>query len=480
MAAERLVGTTTRTLHGAEVTLPDDALDQLRLQLGGSVSSGGRADAPETFNAMHQGRPGLSVICRTTADVVAAVNFARERDLLVAVRGGGHSIAGFSAVEGSMLIDLGSMRGVHVDPETRLARVQGGARWADLDREAQAFGLATPGGVVSDTGVAGLALGGGYGWLRRAFGLSCDNVIAAQVVCADGTVRSASADANPDLFWAIRGGGGNFGIVTSLTFRLHRLGPLVPFAGVFYPLSEARDILARWRAYVASAPREVTSNAVAFTFPSPAHMPEVLHRAPVLVIGGLHAGDVDTGMTVLQPLRELGTPLFDVSGPMPFVAVQSSFDPMYPRNTYQSYWKSLYLDSLGDDAIELLATTAAARPSPFTMLSVLHLGGAIAEIPPEATAFAERSASFLVSIDGNWENAADNAANIAWVRRTRAALAKLGNGSVYLNFDGRADELPAAGVDTAFGRNLARLTRIKTAMDPKNLFRLNNNISPSP
>lgn len=473
------MGTTVRTLHGTEVTLPDGALEQLRLQLGGSLSSAGHAGARETFNAMHQGRPGLTVTCTSTADVVAAVSFAREHELLVAVRAGGHSIAGFSAVDGSMLIDLAPMRGVHVDPDARLARVQGGARWADVDREAQTFGLATPGGVVSDTGVAGLTLGGGYGWLRRAFGLSCDNLVAAQVVCADGTVRTASADSNPDLFWAIRGGGGNFGVVTSFTFKLHPLGPVVAFAGVFYPISALRDVMVRWRAYLASAPKEVSSVAVAFTFPPLPHMPNVIHGVPVFVIGGLFAGDVDSGMKVLQPLRELGAPLLDLSGPTPFVAVQASFDPVYPRNTLQAYWKSQYLDALTDEAIEVIATTAVARPSPLTMISVLHMGGAISEVAPEATAFAERSAPFLVSIEGNGENPADNGALIRWVQRAWAEIAKLGNGREYLNFTGRAEAIGTAGVGTEIGRNLARLARIKAAVDPENLFRLNNNIAPA-
>jgi FAD/FMN-containing dehydrogenase len=474
--------TTITTLEGTGAHVPDEVLDELRGQVQGAVSTpsdpgtdGGR----EVFNAMHTGRPALTVTCSGTADVVAAVNFARTHGLLVAVRGGGHSIAGLSTVDGGMLIDLAPMRGVHVDPTQRLARVQGGAVWADLDSEAQTFGLATPGGVISDTGVAGLTLGGGYGWLRRRHGLSCDNVVEAQVVGADGKVRTASADSNPDLYWAIRGGGGNFGIVTSFTFELHDLGPEVAFAATFYPLEELGEILRGWRAYVTEAPDEVTSTVVTITFPADPHAPEAIHDRPCAIVGGVYAGDVDEGMKVMQPLRELGTPLFDMSGPTPFTAVQSGFDALFPRNQLQAYWKSEYLDELPDAAIDLIAAKALARPAPLTLVNTFHMGGAIAGIDPEATAFAERTAPFMVSIDGNWADPGQNAEMIAWVRAAWEDVAKFGNGSVYLNFTGRADEAPSAGVGSAFGRNLRRLAEVKATYDPDNFFRLNNNIAPA-
>jgi FAD/FMN-containing dehydrogenase len=475
------MNTTVKTRLGSTTTVSDDALAQLRQQLGrvATVSVGGAASR-EAFNAMHQGVPALTVSCSSTADVVAAVNFAREHDLLVCVRGGGHSIAGFSAVEQSLLIDLGPMSGVHVDPDTRLARVQGGARWADFDREAQAFGLATPGGVNSETGVAGLTLGGGYGWLRRAFGLSCDNLVAAQIECADGIVRTASADSHPDLYWAIRGGGGNFGIATSFTFKLHPVGPLVAFAATFYPLSEITKILRGWRTYLTDAPDEVSALAAAFTFPPDPHMPPAIQGVPVVVIGGVYAGDFATGMRSMQPLRELGTPLFDMSGPMPYAGVQSGFDALFPRNKLHAYWKSQYLDTLSDAAIDTIARAAADRPSPLAMLAALNMGGAIARVAPEDTAIAERNAAYLVTVDGNWENPADTLRMIAWVRATWDEVRKFGNGATYLNFGGRSDEAPSAGVESAFGRNLERLARVKAVYDPTNLFRLNNNIAPAP
>jgi FAD binding domain-containing protein/berberine-like enzyme len=476
------MATNVGTLTGAETALSEEAVEGLRAQLRGtalSASEPGYAEVREVFNAMHDGRPALTVSCSGTADVVDAVNFAREHDLAVAVRGGGHSIAGLSSIDGGLLIDLAPMRGVQVDPEKRLARVEGGALWGDVDREAQAFGLATPGGVVSDTGVSGLTLGGGYGWLRRKYGLSSDNLLEAQVVCADGQVRKASADSHPDLYWAIRGGGGNFGIVTSLTFQLHPLGPTVAFAATFYPLEEVGDVLRKWREYVEQAPDEVTSVCVTITFPANPEMPEAVHDRPVAIIGGVYAGDVDEGLRVMQPLRELGTPLFDMSGPTPYTAVQQGFDPLFPRNQLQAYWKSQYLDELSDEAIDMIAGKAQDRPAPLTLVNTFHMGGAIANVGPEDTAFAERSAPYMISIDGMWADPGDNADNVAWVRSAWDAVGEFGNGAVYLNFTGLADEAPSAGVDSALGRNLRRLAEVKATYDPDNFFRLNNNIAPA-
>jgi FAD/FMN-containing dehydrogenase len=411
--------------------------------------------------------------------VVAAVNSARDQGLAVAVRGGGHSIAGLSAIDGGMLIDLAPMNAVEVDPGRKLARVQGGALWSDVDRETQAHGLATPGGVVSDTGVAGLTLGGGYGWLRRKHGLSCDNVVEAEVVTAAGEVLTASADENPDLYWAIRGGGGNFGIVTSFTFALHPVGPEVAFSATFYPIEEYGQVLRGWREYLEGAPDEVTSVCVSITFPANPEMPEAVHDRPVVIVGGVYTGDVEEGLKVTEPLRGLGTVLFDMSGPTPYVGVQTGFDPLFPRGQLRAYWKSQYLNELSDEAIEVIAAKAQDRPAPLTLFNVFSMGGAIAEVDPEATAFATRTAPFMVSIDGQWSDAKDDAANIAWTRSAWEAVQEHGTGEVYLNFTGRADEAPDAGVDTALGRNMSRLAEVKSKYDPENFFRVNDNIRPS-
>jgi hypothetical protein len=476
------MATSAATLSGKRTGLSDEVLDQLRTQERGEVltASQGTFDGVRlAFNAMYQGQPALAIECTGTADVIDAVNFARDRGLVVAVRGGGHSIAGLSTQEGGVLIDLSPMRGVEVDVDQRIAHVQGGALWGDVDRETQAFGLATPGGVVSDTGVGGLTLGGGYGWLRRKYGLSCDNLLSARVVCADGQVRTASAKENPDLFWAIRGGGGNFGIVTSFTFRLHELGPVVPFVGVFYPIEAGAQVLRAWRDYVQTAPDEVTSVSLTITMPADPALPEPVHNRSCMVIGGVHAGlDLEEGMRVMQPLRDLGPALADISQPMPYVAVQSAFDPFFPRGKLHAYWKSQYLDELTDGAIDLIAAKAAERPAPMTLVNTFHMGGAIARVDPEETAFAERTPPFMISIDGMWSDPADSAANMAWVRSTWDELRSFGTGSVYLNFMGR-DETLSAGVDSAFGRNLRRLATIKATYDPQNFFRINNNIAPA-
>jgi FAD/FMN-containing dehydrogenase len=444
-----------------------------------AVEPGQAAAAREVFNAMHASRPDEVVSCSTTDDVAAAIKRARDGNLRVAVRGGGHSIAGLSAIDGGVLIDLAPMNTVQVDPERRIAKVGGGALWSEVDQATQAHGLATPGGVVSDTGVAGLTLGGGYGWLRRKHGLSSDNVIEAEVVTADGSVLTASADENPDLYWAIRGGGGNFGIVTSFTFALHPVGPEVAFSATFYPIEEYAQVLRGWRDYVEQAPDEVTTVCVGITFPANPELPEAIHDRPVVIVGGVFVGDVEEGLKITAPLRELGTPLFDMSGPTPFVGVQTGFDPLFPRGQLRAYWKSQYLNELSDDAIETIAGKAGERPAPMTLMNVFAMGGAIAKVGEEETAFATREPLYMVSIDGMWSDAADDQANVAWVRDTWNAVKEYGTGEVYLNFTGRADEAPDAGVDSALGRNMARLAEIKAKYDPDNFFRVNDNIAPA-
>ena len=371
--------TVVSTLDGGQTKVEDDELDELRTKLRGDVltASDDGFDSNPIYNKMHGRRPALKVRATGTADVVDAVNFARERNLLVAVRGGGHSVAGLSSCDGGVVIDLTRMRAVTVDPIARRASVHGGAVWGDVDRETQAFGLVVPGGVVSDTGVGGLTLGGGEGWVRRKYGLTVDSLRAATVVCADGSVHVASPDSDADLFWALRGGGGNFGVVTHFDFDAHPLGPIVAFAGVMYSTRDAGEILPRWRDHVTDAPDEVTSVAVGISMPADPGLPEAVHGQSCLVIGGVYVGDVDEGMNVLQPLRELGTPLADISGPTPFVGVNSAFDPFFPMGTYQSYWKAQNLDTLPDAALAVIAAKADSRPSPVTLAVVFQMGGAI-------------------------------------------------------------------------------------------------------
>lgn len=475
------MATRAATLDGSETRIEDEALEQLRMTIRGDVltpEDPGYAGVRPAYNAMHPGRPSLVIRPTGTADVIDAVNFAREQGLLVAIRGGGHSVAGLSSTDGGLLIDLALMNGVDVDPEARIVRAQGGALWGDVDRETQAFGLVAPGGIVSDTGVAGLTLGGGEGHVRRKYGLSCDNLIEAQVVCADGQVRKASADTNPDLYWAIRGGGGNFGVATSFTFELHELGPIVAFAGVFYPMADAAGVLRGYRDFMANAPDEVTVLAALTTLPASEHTPPEIHDTPFIVTGAVYAGDVEEGMKVLQPLRELGTPLADISDPIPFVGVQQAFDEFFQRGVLRSYWKSTYLSELSDEAVDLVAKAGQERASTRTLIALFSWGGAINRVGPEDTANSERSANWMVSIDGNWHDAADDDKVVSWVRERWSAIHKLGTGSTYLNFTGITDEGADVGVESAFGKNLKRLADIKKKYDPDNFFRLNNNIKP--
>jgi len=299
------------------------------------------------------------------------------------------------------------------------------------------------------------------------------------MVTADGEVLTASADENPDLYWALRGGGGNFGIVTTFTFQLREVGPEVAFAATFYPLEEAAEVMRAWRSYVEGAPNEVTSTCVTITFPANPELPEAVHDRPVIIVGGVYVGDVDAGLAEMQPLRELGNALFDMSGPTPYIGVQTGFDALFPRDTLRAYWKSQYLDELSDDAIDTIAGKAQDRPAPLTLVNTFAMGGAIGDVGEEETAFSTRGGSYMVSIDGMWTDEGDDDANIAWVRSTWNAVKEYGTGEVYLNFTGLADEDASAGVDTALGRNLARAAEVKGKYDPENFFRMNNNVAPA-
>lgn len=469
------------TLDAKRKSIDDSVLEQFRASIRGEVQTPqdpGYLDKP-IYNAMHGYQPALIVRCTGTADVVDSVNFARENGLLVAVRGGGHSVAGHSSCDGGLVIDLTRMRAVEFDPSTGLVRAQGGALWGDVDRETQPYGRIVPGGIVSETGIGGLTLGGGEGWVRRKYGLTIDSLLSARVVCSDGTVKTASAASEPDLFWAIRGGGGNFGVVTSFEFKTHPLGPIVAFAGIFYRAAEAATILPRWRDYCKKSPDEVTSVAVAITMPAAPGLPEPIHNQACLVVGGVYVGPPEEGMKVMQPLRELATPLADISQPMPFSAVQTSFDPFFPMGKLQSYWKAQNLADLPDNAISVIAARANQRPTPLTLVVTFQMGGAINNVGASDTAYGERSAPWMSSIDGNWENPSDNETNIGWVRESFNQIAPFSTGTTYTNFTGQADETASSLTAKAYGGNMDRLRRIKAKYDPGNLFRRNPNITPA-
>jgi len=462
-------------------SLPEGVLEALKMSLRGQAlvpGDLGYESVRPPYNAMHPDQPSLVVSCTGTADVVDAVNFGREHGLEVTVRAGGHSIAGLSTANRGLLIDLAPMNGVWVDRERKLAHVQGGALWGDLDREAQLYGLATPGGMISDTGVGGLTLGGGVGWLRRKHGLSCDNVVAAEVVLASGEVVTASADENPDLLWALKGGGGNFGVVSSFTFRLHPVGPIVAFAGVFYPVGDAATILRGFRQYMKSAPDEVTPIAIPLTLPADPHLPEPVHNQEVLIVGAVYAGEAEQGMGVLQPLRELAVPLADISQPMPYRMVQSAFDGFFPRQQIHSYWKSTYVPEFSDALIDLAAAMMQERPAPLSGVIVWPMDGQVNRFAEEESAYGERSAPYMISVEANWAEG-DADAMVGWARETWSRISEFGTGTTYLNFTGLSEETTETGVDAAFGAKLERLAKIKAHYDPGNFFHRNNNIAPA-
>jgi FAD/FMN-containing dehydrogenase len=469
--------TTLRTISGMSVDLDDARLDELRATVRGTVITPQDPSYDEiraVHNAIFDPTPGLIVQCTGTADVIDAVGLAEELDLLVAVRGGGHSVAGHSSCDGGLLIDLSPMRGVLVDSRTGVTTVQGGATWGDVDRETQAFGRAVPGGIISTTGVGGLTTGGGIGWLHRAFGLACDSLLSAEIVTADGRVVRAAEDDDPELLWALKGGGGNFGVVTSFEFDSHPVGPMVFQAAPAYAASDGADVLRKWVAWSRTASDEVTSRAIFWTLPDVEELPEPVRGQDVVIIAALFSGSPEAGEAALAPLREFAIPLADLSATEPYRVAQSGFDPFFAKGAMRSYWKSIYLDDVDETGIDLIVRRAAERPHPLTLIHIPMMGGATGRVAADATAFGDRSAAFMLSVDGNWADAADDVRGIAWVRDMVGEASRLptARGS-YLNFDADA---PAS---KGFGGNVARLTEVKDRLDPGNRFRLNANITPS-
>jgi len=430
------------------------------------------------WNGMIDRRPGLIARCSGVADVVAAVDFARTHGLCAAVRGGGHNVAGYAVCDGGLMIDLSLMNGVRVDPEARRAWVQGGATWGDVDHETTAFGLATPGGVVSMTGVGGLTLSGGIGWLRQTHGLCVDNIASIDIVTADGRLLHADDASHPELFWAVRGGGGNFGIVTSFEFRLHPIAPELMFCAPLYPEADAARVIAAWRDFMATAPDRFCSLVEFSTIPDSDDYPAEMHGARVLAVAGVYDGPADEGEAVIRPLRELGSPLLDFSGPMPYCAIQSLYDSLFPKGRDRSYFKSMYLNGLDDTIIAHIVAHWASRPSALSLTSVWHFGGAVQRVPADATAFGDRSMPFMLSIDSIWSKPEDDEANIGWSRHFWSAMSRHSNGRLYLNFPGLGEG--EALVRDAHGPEVyGRLAAVKRRYDPMNFFRFNQNISPA-
>jgi len=468
------------TLEGRRTSLEECAVEGLRTGLRGELVVPGHAaydEARRVWNGMIDRRPALIARCAGVADVIDGVGFARTHGLLAAVRGGGHGVAGHATCDGGLVIDLSAMKGIDVDPVARRARVQGGVTWGELDRETQIFGLATPGGNVSTTGVGGLTLGGGMGHLRNRYGLSVDNLLSVDVVTADGGFVRASETENEDLFWGVRGGGGNFGIVTSFEFRLHPVGPIVGLCAPFYPAEMAGEVFRFWRDFVETMPDELSAMVAIWTVPAAPDFPEEARGRDVVIPIAVWCGPPDGWDWATRPLRRLGTPLLDLSGPIPYPDLQRAFDPFFGKGDFY-YFKSLRLERLYDEVIDAVLARALERPSPRTFVPIWHHGGAVRRVGADETAYGDRSAPFLLSIDAAWERADETEENLAWSRSFWMEMGTHASGGPYLNFAGLGEEKEKL-VRAAYGSNYHRLVELKTRYDPMNLFRLNQNVPPA-
>ena len=439
-----------RQAHRGDVITPEDSrYDQAR----------------RVWNAMIDRRPQLIVRPRGAADVVTSVQFARAHHLPVAIRGGAHSIAGRGTCDDGIVIDFCDMKGIRVDPIAKRARAEPGVRWTELDRETQAFGLATTGGTVGDTGIAGLTLGGGFGWLEGTCGMTVDNLLSADLVLASGELVHASEHEHPDLFWGLRGGGGNFGVVTSFEYRLHAVGPMILGGLVVHPFPAAAEVLTFYNAFMRTAPDELVAAAVLLTGPDG-------HKGCGIAVA--YNGDVAEGERVVAPLKGFGVPVLDVIGPMPYLAQQALLEAAMPPNLL-NYWKAEFADALSADVIRVAVDAFGRVPSPMCSILFFPIRGAASRVPPDATAFPHRR-GYHVGIYGLWNDPAQNDAHIAWVRGTWTAVQPFSAGGVYVNELG--EDEGGDRVQVAYGPNYERLQRVKARYDPDNVFCLNANITP--
>lgn len=459
----------------AQIT--EEVLEGLRREIRGEVLLPGHQQydqARRIWNAMHDKYPALIVRPSGTADVIAAVNFARSQNLDLAVKGGGHSLPGFSTVEGGLMLDLSAMRAVRVDPERRIARAQGGALWGDVDHETQAFGLAVTGGQISHTGIGGLTLGGGLGHLMRTCGATVDSLIGADVVTADGHLLHASADENPDLFWAIRGGGGNFGVVTEFEYRLQQIGPIITGGLIAYRIEDAERMLEWWAEVMPDAPDDVQVTAAFLTAPPAPFVPETLQFQPLLAFLVCHTGPMDEGGAFLQQLREFHPPAIDLAGPIPYVVLQTLLDEPTRHGQYY-YLKGGNLRDYSKEPLSIIREWSSSMPSPFSVVILVPYGGAVARVGEAETAFSHREAAFSLSIFPTWQDPSDTERNVTWARDFYNTVAPYLHGA-YINELGDAGK---ASIEAAYKRPVyERLVQVKRRYDPDNLFHLNQNIIP--
>ncbi|MGA2018633.1 MAG: FAD-binding oxidoreductase [Opitutaceae bacterium] len=462
---------------GSAVTVDSEALQQFKSSLRGALlfpGDDGYDKARTVWNAMIDRHPALIVRCAGVADIQQAVAFARKYGLLTAIKGGGHNIAGNAVCEGGLLIDLSNLRSVRVDPVAHVAHVEPGATLADFDHECQSFGLATPVGINSTTGIAGLTLGAGFGWLSRKFGMTIDNLLAADVITADGSFLRVNSKENTDLFWAIRGGSGNFGVVTRFEFKLHPVGPNVLAGLIVYPLREAGVALKKYNSFCKKLGKDTSVWTVLRKAPPLPFLPQNVHGTEVVVFALCHTGDPEKGRRVIEPLRKLGTVLGEHIGVMPYAAWQQAFDPLLTPGA-RNYWKSHNFAELSDGAIAVVLKYIAELPSPHCEIFFGLIGGATTRPAPDATAYSHRNAIWVCNVHGRWETAAEDKKCIDWARSCFQEVTPFATGGVYVNFltDDESDRIKAA-----YGSGYDRLAEVKQKYDPQNLFRMNQNIRP--
>src|SRR5215470_14485802 len=458
------------TTNGTDAILEEAVVRALADGLRGRLlrpGDGGFDDARKVWNGMIRRRPALVARCAGVADVMAAVRFARDHGLLVSVKGGGHNITGNAVCEGGLMIDLSLMKSVRVDPVGRTARAEAGLTWGEYNRETQAFGLASTGGVVSTTGIAGLTLGGGLGWLHGKHGLSCDNLLSADIVTADGKLLTASPEQHPDLFWGLRGGGGNFGVVTSFEYRLHPVDPVL--AGmVVHPMSKAKEVLRFYREFCRGCPDEMIAAAAMMT----SHEGD-----PIAVIVAANIGDLAPGEKAMASLRKFGPPLVDTIAPTSYVALNSLFDAAFPYGGVQRYWKSSFLKELGDDMLDIMIARSAKMLSPMSSVLFFHVHGAATRVDRNATAFGMRDDQWDYDVISQWTDPTEASRHIQWTREFWSAVEPFASGDVYIN---HLDAEEATRIRAAYSHGYERLVALKNKYDPTNLFRMNQNIKPTP
>jgi len=466
------------TATDGQAVLAEAVVEAFELGLRGEllrIGDEGYDEARAVYNAMIDRHPGLIVRCAGVADVINSVNFARTNQLLVAVRGAGHNVGGFAVCDGGIVIDLSQMKGIRIDPSARTVRAEPGLTWGELNQDLQVFGLAATGGFVSTTGIGGLTLGGGLGWLVRKYGLACDNLLSVDIVTADGQLLTASSTQNQDLFWGVRGSGGNLGVVTSFEFRVHPLSTALG-GQVIHPVARAREALQFWRDFAATAPEELTDGAVLMNAPPAPFIPVEAHGTPVVGLYAVCTGPIDAAEQVVQPLREFGPPMADSLQPMPFMAFQTMIDGAFPPG-FHNYWKSSFLKGLSDEAIDTILSYFTRIPSPMSAVVLEHNGdGAMNRVSETETSFGHRDWSYNLLIVSMWDDPMDADKNIAWTSEFWEAMKPHTTERVYVNYlgDEGEDRVKAAYAAPTY----ERLVTLKNSYDPTNLFRLNQNIKP--